>query len=88
MKTIMRRLSRLERPTTPELDRRIWEAANTLWERRRRRLEASGQPCVEAPPEPIPLGAKRMSNPETLRLALRLKRERASLGRPVLERVF
>ncbi len=78
MKTILRRLSQLEVRTTPKVNIRLERAAAILQERRRIRLEASGLPVEEEldwASLNLPSGT-RLSHTETLRYALRLKRER------------
>ena len=79
MKTILRRLSQLEVRVAPKINMRLERAAAILQERRRIRLEASGLPFKEeldwASLKLTP--GTRLSSAETLRYALRLKRERA-----------
>jgi hypothetical protein len=50
MRTIIRRLRRLEERFVPPVDEEGQRLAELLRERRRRRLEASGQPFEEGPP--------------------------------------
>jgi hypothetical protein len=72
MRTIIQQLRRLEdRIAGPGQVDSAWQrtqrAAERLWERRRRRLEASGQPCEDRPPQPLPIGpVKCVSAAETL----------------------
>jgi hypothetical protein len=66
MRTIIRRLRQLEGRLVPEVDQRTWATANLLRERRRLRLEASGQPFVDVPRVPM-LSGKCMTISETLR---------------------
>ena len=94
MKTIFRRLGQLEARSAPKVNHRIRQLADELGERRRRRLEASGQQPEEEldwASLHLPPGT-RLSCAETLRMArqLRLKRdrERGGIGRPVQEGVF
>jgi len=78
MKTILRRLSQLEAHVTPKVNIHLERAAAILQERRRLRLEASGLPVEEELDWAsicLPPGT-RLSHTETLRYALRLKRER------------
>ena len=71
MKTVMRRLAQLEERSIPKVDRRANELVQVLRERRRRRLEASGQPFEEEEEvdraEPVASG-RCLSLAETLRL--------------------
>jgi hypothetical protein len=89
-RNLTHRLGRLETLSAPKVNHRMRQLADELGERRRRRLEASGQ----QPEEKLDWASlhlrpgSRLTSAETLRRALRLKRERASLGRPVQERVF
>jgi len=77
MKTVIRRLHRLENRFVPQPNRELLRLADLLRERRRRRLEASGQPFHESPPLLMPLGPFRyMSSAETMRLCLSRMRER------------
>jgi hypothetical protein len=94
MKTIFRRLGQLEARSAPKVDHRMQQLADELGERRRRRLEASGQPPEEKLDWAglnLPPGT-RLSCAATLRMAgqLRLKRDggRGGIGRPVQEGVF
>ena len=70
MKTILRRLDRIEQSLAPKptaQDRRMAELAELLRERRRRRLEAAGLPFQEPPPLPPDCYGRRWSIAETLR---------------------
>jgi hypothetical protein len=75
----MRRLRRLEERRLPQVDLASQRAADLLQERRRRRLEASGE--SESFEEldwgslNLPVGT-RLNNRETLRLALQLRLKR------------
>jgi hypothetical protein len=87
MKTLLRRLDQLETLSAPKVNHRMRQLADELGERRRRRLEASGQPPEEEldwASLNLPAG-RRLTSAETLRMALRLKRDRArgGIGRPV-----
>ena len=80
MKTIFRRLGQLEARFVSKADQRMRQLADELQERRRRRLEASGQqpePELDWSSLSLPPG-RRLSCAETLRFArqLRLKRNR------------
>ena len=66
MKAIITRLRRLETKLFPEADDESQRLADLLWERRRRRLAASGQPAEERPRPTSP--GRRMTIGETLRL--------------------
>jgi hypothetical protein len=77
MKAVIKRLQRLEERFAPQVDLASQRLADLLGERRRRRLEASGE--VDEPLDWGSLGlppGTRLSYSETLRLALRLKRDR------------
>ena len=77
MKTVIRRLRRPEERFAPQVDLASQRAADLLRERRRRRLEASGEPFDELDWASLGLPpGTRLSYSETLRLALRLKRDR------------
>jgi hypothetical protein len=80
MKTIIRRLCRLEETLAPQAADEEVRIANLLRERRRRRLEASGLPYEERPVEPYPrtLG-RRATWAEVLRERRAL---RTAQGRP------
>jgi hypothetical protein len=73
MRAVVRRISRLEGGFFPAEDPMSQTVADMLRERRRRRLEASGQPVYESVrPVAVP-GGRRLSIAEILR-ALRQKR--------------
>ena len=84
MRAIIRRLCLLEERLVPKIDLAAQRLSDILRERRRRRLEASG----ERDDEPLYWGSlglppgTRLSESETLRLAhqLRLKRNREREG--------
>jgi hypothetical protein len=84
MRALIRRLSLLEEVLVPKIDLAAQRLSDILRERRRRRLEASGEP----EDEPLNWGSlglppgTRLSESETLRLAhqLRLKRNREREG--------
>ena len=70
MKTILRRLDRIEQSLAPKptaQDRRMAELADLIRERRRRRLEAAGLPFQEPPPLPPDCDGRRWNIAETLR---------------------
>ena len=69
MRAVIRRLCRLEEKFVPQEDPESLRIADLLRERRRRRLEASGQPFEDAPRETVYAGpGRRLSIAETLRL--------------------
>jgi len=80
MRAVIRRLLRVEEVLVPKINLAAQRLSDILRERRRHRLEASGEPDDE----PLDWGSlglppgKRLSHSETLRLAhqLRLKRNR------------
>jgi hypothetical protein len=76
MKAVFRRIARLEQRSTPRLDLALQRAAETLRERRRRRLEAEGLP-FEDRTKTIPLSGPLLSYAETMRY-LREQRLRRS----------
>ena len=77
MRTIVSRLHRLENKLVPQPNQEQRRLADLLWERRRRRLEASGHPFEETPPLVVQAGAFRyLSSAETMRLCLSQMRER------------
>ena len=75
MKLIARRLRNLETALNTAGDRRSSQMAAIVRERRRRRLEASGQPFVATDPPAIAGTGRRISVAETLRLRRRLRAE-------------
>ena len=79
MRAIVRRLRQLEGRLAPEVDHRTCETASLLRERRRRRLEASGQPFLDVPRTPTLAPRKCMSVAETLR---NRRRERLTAAAP------
>lgn len=77
MKAVIRRLDRLEERLIPRPNLASRRTAKILRERRRHRLEASGQPFEDLPPEPVPSGpVSYLSVAETLRLCRQERRER------------
>jgi hypothetical protein len=80
MRAITAGLRRLEERLTPEPGLKLWEAAMILYERRRRRVEAAGQPFNSLPPARPQRGTRYLSAAETLRLA-RQARLRNQAGR-------
>jgi hypothetical protein len=76
MKTILRRLHRLEGKLAPPVNLALQRLADELRERRRRRLEASGQPFDDGMPESIcvPPGGRPMNSAEALRFYLEERR--------------
>jgi hypothetical protein len=74
MKIIEKRLRRLEQRLVPPSDTKADEFARVLRERRRLRLEASGQPSEEPPRGEEPVGPVRRLS---FAVALRLERQRA-----------
>jgi hypothetical protein len=70
----------LEERLAPEPDLKLWEAAMILYERRRQRVEAAGQPFDDLPPARPQRCTRYLSAAETLRLA-RQKRLRNQVGR-------
>jgi hypothetical protein len=77
VKAIFRRLTRLEQSRTPIAHLRIQHAADVLWERKQRRLQAAGLPFETIRPQHSP--GPYMSCAETLRKCRqeRLARQRA-----------
>ena len=67
MKTIDRRLCRLERKFTPEVDHESRRLADMIRERRHRRLEASGLPFEERPDLSLYELGRRPTLAETIR---------------------
>jgi hypothetical protein len=80
MKAIVRRLTRLEQSHTPIADLRRQSAAEILWERKQRRLQAEGLPYETIRPQHPP--GPYMSCAETLRKCRqeRLARQRSEQG--------
>jgi hypothetical protein len=80
MKVMFRRLRRLEERVAPKLDVATQRVAELIRERRRRRLEAAGQPYEELPWHTVafPPG-RRLSIAETIRIGRQLAQQR-SLG--------
>jgi hypothetical protein len=79
MKAIVRRLARIEVRLAPTIDLASYRLADLLRERRRRRLEASGQPFESRSPVSVSSG-RVLSVAETLRLCRqeRSRRQRAA----------
>src|ERR1035441_1813282 len=67
MKTIARRLRRLEAKLVPQEDLASWRIAIILYERLQRCAQAAGEPFEDLPPAPG-AGGPRLSIAETLRL--------------------
>src|SRR5262245_20956935 len=80
MKAVIRRLRQIERRLAPQIDAESDESlrlAILLRERRRHRLEASGEPFEELPPLEASLApGRRLSYAETLRQARQCAYER------------
>jgi hypothetical protein len=77
MRAIVSRLHRLENKFVPQPNPKDQLLADLLGDRRRRRLEASGQPFEETPPPVVPACPFRyLSSAETMRLCLSQVRER------------
>jgi hypothetical protein len=81
VKAINRRIRRLEERLAPREDLESCRLADVLYERRRRRAEATGEPFDDPPPERRIRGP-RISIAETLRLGRRrtYERNRCALG--------
>jgi len=78
MRAVVRRLRLLEERFVPQVDLASHRVADLIRERRRRRLEASGQPVeylVSETMSPAP-GSGRLSVAETLRICRKLRLER------------
>ena len=75
MKAIDRRLRRLQERLAPQENEEVGRLVTLLRERRRRRLEASGEPSESGPPE-------RLTDEQTMHLSvadvLRMGRRRAA----------
>ena len=72
MKAIDRRLRRLEASLTPQENEEVRSLVTLLRERRRRRLEASGEPCEPWPSERLTDDQTRhLSVAEVLRMGRR-----------------
>ena len=67
MKTLVRRLRRIEAELITQEDLASWRIANILYERLRRCAQAAGEPFEDLPPAPGARGP-RLSVAETLRL--------------------
>ena len=77
MRAVIGRLRRLENRVGPQRYMERQRLADLLRDRRRRRLEASGEPFEDLPLEGVAPGPVRyLSVPETLRLGLSRIRER------------
>jgi hypothetical protein len=76
MKTILRRLHWLEGKLAPPVNPALQRLADELRERRRRWLEARGQPFDHDTPESIgiPPGGRQMNSAEALRFCLEERR--------------
>jgi len=69
MKAILRRVGRLEQRLVPKVDLASQSVADIIRERRRRRLEASGEPFEDLPPARVSAAPGRyLSIAETIRL--------------------
>jgi hypothetical protein len=78
MKALKRRIRRLEQRLAPQPASKGPSAVDILRERRRRRLEAAGQPIEEPAPAQLASGAGRPRNVvEILRQAYERNRDRA-----------
>jgi hypothetical protein len=78
MKAIIRRLHQLEKRCVPHVDLASQRLAHPIRDRRRRRLEAGGQPfedLVQERVSPSP-GSSRLSVAETLRICRQRRIER------------
>jgi hypothetical protein len=80
MKATIRRLARLEQAALPQADMTSQRLANLIRERRRRRLEAAGEPYYESPRLVPSAGARRLSVAETLRQIRQTRLLAASAG--------
>jgi hypothetical protein len=79
MKTMIRRLRRIEARLAPKPDVASERLAELIRERCRRRLEAAGQPYAELPWDTVALPPrKRLSIAETLRIGRLLAQQRAA----------
>jgi hypothetical protein len=78
MKAMIRRLRLLEERLVPQVDLASQRLADLLRDRRRRRLEASGQPFEDLAPETMSTapGSMRLSVAETLRMCRQRRPER------------
>jgi hypothetical protein len=72
VKSIVRRLTRLEQSSTPLADLRMQHVADVLWERRQLRLQAEGLPFETVKPEYPP--SPYMSFADSLRWCLQERR--------------
>jgi hypothetical protein len=78
MKTMIRRLRRIEARLAPKPDVASERAAELIRERRRRRLEAAGQPYEELPWHTVALPpGRRLSIAETIRIGRQLAQQRS-----------
>jgi hypothetical protein len=78
MKAIFRRLRRIEARLAPLPDVASQRAAELIRERRRRRLEAAGQPDEELPWHTVALlPGRRLSIAETIRIGRQLAQQRS-----------
>jgi hypothetical protein len=73
MKAITGRLHRLEKRLVPQVDEKVQRAAETLRERRRRRLEAAGQPFEQQEKVVSAGSSRRLSLAETIRERRRMR---------------
>jgi hypothetical protein len=77
MKAMFRRLRRIETQLAPEPNAAAQRAVELLRERRRRRLEAAGQPFEELPSHTVTAPGPRLSIEQTLRLRRQMAHESA-----------
>jgi hypothetical protein len=83
MKVMFRRLRRLEERLAPKPDAASERAAEVIRERRRRRLEAAGQPYEELSWHTIELpSGRRLSIAEAIRLGRQLAQQRSLATAP------
>lgn len=75
MRTILRRLCRLEKEVAPAIDYESFRLANEILDRRRRRLEASGEPFEDVP-RLVPGPGPYLSHRDSLRSILQERRSR------------
>jgi len=83
MRAIVRRLTRLEQSRTPLADLWMQRAAEVLWERRHRRLQAEGLPFETIKPQYPP--SPHLSFAESLRRCLQERRARQRAEREKAE---
>jgi len=76
MRAVVRRLRLLEERFVPQVDLASQRLADLIRDRRRRRLEASGQPFDDLVPESPAPGSRCLSVAETLRICRQRRLER------------